>query len=69
MALTGEFSETVRARAECDPGFRVGLLGEAVEALLSNDVETGKVLLGHYADATVGIESLAPTTCLRRLPS
>lgn len=59
MPLTGEFRETVRARAECDPEFRVGLLSEAVEALLSDELETDKVLLCHYADATVGFETLA----------
>ena len=59
MPLTREFSETVRARAECDPEFRIGLFSEAVEALLGNDLETGKILLRDYANATEGIETLA----------
>ena len=75
MPLNGEFTKTVWARAGCDPEFRVGLLSEAVEELLSNDVETGKVLLCHYADATLGFETLAnelersPRSLMRMLSS
>ena len=59
MPLTREFSETVRARAESDTEFRVGLLREAVEALLNDDHETGKLLLRDYVSAAVGLETLA----------
>lgn len=59
MPLTREFSETVRARAESDPEFRVGLLREAVEALRNDDVETGRLLLRDYVSATMGFQSLA----------
>ena len=59
MPLTREFSETVRARAEIDTEFRVGLLREAVEALLNDDHETGKLLLRDYVSAAVGLETLA----------
>ena len=59
MPLTKEFSETVRARADSDPEFRIGLFREAIEALLGNDLETGKILLRDYAKATEGIETLA----------
>ncbi|SHF81083.1 hypothetical protein SAMN05444339_1146 [Loktanella atrilutea] len=59
MALTRSFKETIRARADRDPVFRVGLFKEAIEALLSNDLETGKLLLRDYVNATVGFNALA----------
>ena len=58
MALTRAFKETVKARAERDPAFRIGLLQEALEALTSDDLETGKILLRDYVNATVGFEGL-----------
>ena len=58
MPLTKDFKETIKARAECDPEFRVGLFREAIEAMLSDDLETGKGLLGDYVNATVGFETL-----------
>lgn len=59
MPLTKNFKNTVQARAERDPEFRVGLFREAIEALLSDDLETGKVLLRDYVNATVGFDALA----------
>ena len=59
MPLTKDFKDTIKARAERDPKFRIGLLREAVEAMLSDDLETSKVLLRHYVNATIGFESLA----------
>ena len=44
MPLTKDFKDTIKARAERDPEFRVGLFREAIEAMLSDDLETGKVL-------------------------
>lgn len=58
MALTRNFKDTVKARAERDPAFRVGLLQEALEAFLDADLQTGKVLLRDYVNATVGFEQL-----------
>lgn len=59
MALTRSFKETIKMRAERDPEFRMGLFREAIEAMLSDDLETGKVLLRDYVNATVGFETLA----------
>jgi len=59
MPLTKSFKDTIKARAARDPEFRVGLFREAIDALLSDDLETGKVLLRDYVNATVGFESLA----------
>jgi DNA-binding phage protein len=62
MALTRSFKETVKARAESDVAFREALLTEAIEQLLSGDVETGKAILRDYINATVGFEKLAKDT-------
>jgi DNA-binding phage protein len=59
MPLTRDFRDTVKARAARDSAFRVGLLQEAVDSFLDGDVETGKVLLRDYVNATVGFEALA----------
>lgn len=58
MPLTREFKDTIKARAERDPAFRVALFEEAIEAFLNADLETGKVLLRDYVNATVGFEVL-----------
>lgn len=58
MALTRDFKDTIKARAERDPEFRVAMLQEALDAFLSADLETGKVLLRDYVNATVGFEQL-----------
>lgn len=62
MALTREFKETVKARAERDAAFREALLTEAIEQLLSGDTETGKAILRDYINATIGFEKLAKAT-------
>jgi DNA-binding phage protein len=72
MALTRDFKETVRARVERDPAFRAALLTEAVEEMLSGDLETGKAVLRDYINATIGFEKLSratgtPTKSLMRM--
>ena len=62
MALTRDFKETVQARARRDPAFREGLLQEGVECLLSGDVETGKIVLRDYINATIGFDELGART-------
>ena len=62
MALTRDFKETVMARARQDPEFREGLLTEAVECLLAGDVDTGKILLRDYVNATIGFPELSRLT-------
>ena len=62
MPLTRDFKETVQARAERDPAFREGLLKEGVECLLAGDVETGKIVLRDYINATIGFEELGSLT-------
>ncbi len=62
MALTRDFKETVQARAQRDPAFREGLLKEGVECLLAGDVDTGKIVLRDYINATIGFEKLGYLT-------
>ncbi len=62
MALTRDFKETVLARAQRDPAFREGLLKEGVECLLAGDIDTGKVVLRDYINATIGFEELGALT-------
>ena len=62
MALTRDFKETVMARARQDPEFRAGLLTEAAECFLAGDVDTGKILLRDYINATIGFSQLSRLT-------
>ena len=58
MALTRNFVETIKARAEKDPEFRIGLLTEAAECFLNGDMDTGKTLIRDYVNATIGFKKL-----------
>jgi DNA-binding phage protein len=62
MPLTHSFNETVRERAAADPAFRAALFGQAVAALLNGDLDTAKVTLRAYINATIGFEKLAKAT-------
>ena len=62
MPLTRDFKETVQTRAERDPEFREGLLKQGVECLLAGEVDTGKIVLRDYINATVGFEELGSLT-------
>ena len=66
MALTRDFKETIRASVKRDPGFRKALLREGIENFLSGDVETGKIILRDFINATVGFTKLSGVT--RRSP-
>ena len=62
MALTRDFKETIQARARRDSGFRADLLREGIQCLLSGEVDTGKIALRDYINATVGFEQLGALT-------
>jgi DNA-binding phage protein len=62
MALTRDFKATVRDRVQRDPAFRRELLREGVESFLAGDVETGKIVLRDYINATIGFHELAAIT-------
>ncbi len=56
--LTRDFRETVQARARRDPLFRAALLREAIDCMLADDMETGKLVLRNYINATHGFGKL-----------
>jgi DNA-binding phage protein len=60
--MVRDFTQTLRERAQNDAAFRSALLTEAVDLLLSGDVETGKIVLRGFINATVGFEKLAAET-------
>ena len=62
MVLTRSFKQTVKARVERDTAFARALLAEGVDAFLAGDVDTGKVIIRDYINATVGFEKLAEET-------
>lgn len=62
MALTRDFKETIKERARTDPAFRVGLLTEAAECILNDEVDVAKTLLRDYVNATLGFQELGTLT-------
>ena len=62
MALTRDFKETVQARVRRDPEFRVRLLKEGVDCMLAGDIDTGKLVLRDYINATIGFSGLGELT-------
>jgi len=59
MALTRDYKETIRQRAEADPKFAAALLQEALEAVFEGDPGTGRVILRELVNSTIGFEILA----------
>jgi hypothetical protein len=57
MPLTRSFRETVQARAR-RVEFRQALLGEAMQALLDDNLEVGRSALRSCINATIGFEKL-----------
>jgi hypothetical protein len=62
MVLSTDFKLTIQARVKRDPAFRRELLGAAIECMLEGDVETAKIVLRDYINATVGFEKLGEKT-------
>jgi len=62
MPLTHDFKETIRARAQRDPKFRIALLREAIECMINGDPATSKAVLRDYVNATTGFQDLEKRT-------
>jgi DNA-binding phage protein len=62
MALTRDFRETIRERAQREPAFRRGLLREGLELIYNGDFATGRAILRNYINATIGFPKLARAT-------
>jgi DNA-binding phage protein len=59
MPITRKFRETILSRAEHDVVFRRQMLTEAVNEMLTADLEAGKAILRDYINATITFENLA----------
>jgi len=64
MALTTEFKEVFKANIDQDPLFGYEVLRGAVQALLNNDLATGRSVLRNYVNATIGFGKLSEVTGL-----
>jgi DNA-binding phage protein len=58
VVLTRDFKKMVMARAQREPEFRTALLTEAVECILTDELDTAKSLLRDYINATIGFQEL-----------
>lgn len=58
MGSTQAVQATILQRAKQDPEFRAALIGEALELIAENDVQTAKSLLRNYVLASIGFEAL-----------
>ena len=52
MPLSREFKELYVERAKRDPAFRRGLLVEAINLILDNEVTAGRLMLRDFINAT-----------------
>ncbi len=59
MPLTKEFKSTVMTRARRDKAFCNAMLAEAINELLTGDVNVGKAILRDYINATISFEILS----------
>ena len=54
MEITRSFNETVRTDLASSKAFRSAYLVEAIQCLIQGDLETGKIALREYINATIG---------------
>jgi DNA-binding phage protein len=59
MPVTRKFRVTVIDRAVNDPAYRRQMLTEAVNELLTGDLDAGKAMLRDYINATITLQQLA----------
>jgi DNA-binding phage protein len=62
MARTKDFKALLQRHVKRDKKFAEALLREGVDAMLSGDVKTGKIILRDYIKATIGFEKLGAAT-------
>ncbi len=60
--LSKSFKDYVKSRVETDPAFRQALFQEAVQTLIEGDIDTAKLVLRDYINATVGFQALSDRT-------
>lgn len=75
MPLTKDFKATVMARAHRDKAFCKAMLTEAINEMMSGDIDLGKAILRDYINATITFEILSamldknPKSLMRMLSS
>jgi DNA-binding phage protein len=62
MVLTRSFKDYVKAKVQSDSAFRQALFQEAVQTLISGDVDTARAVLRDFINATIGFAALAKAT-------
>jgi DNA-binding phage protein len=62
LALTRDFRDTIRERAQREPAFRQSLLREGLQLINNGDFATGRGILRNYINATIGFTKLARKT-------
>jgi len=62
MVLTRSFKDHIKAKIESDPEFRQALFREAVQTLIEGDVDTARIVLRDFINATIGFSALAKAT-------
>lgn len=62
MARTKSFKSLIERHVKRDSKFAQALLVEGIDAMLSGDLDTGKIILRDYIKATVGFEKLGAAT-------
>ena len=65
MAVTKSFKDLVQRRVASDVAFAENLLREAIDSMLTGDVQTGKAVLRDYINATSASKNLAKRRTLR----
>ena len=70
MALTRDFIDTIKTRAESDPEFRRDMLARGIGYMLGGDneedINLGKLLIRDYINATLGFDALAARTAKKK---
>ena len=59
MALTRDYKQTIRERAERDPNFAASLMNEAVSSFLDGEPGTARLILRELVNSTIGFELLS----------
>lgn len=62
MPITRKFRATIWTRAQGDSRFRAAMLTEAINELLSGNLDAGKAMLRDYVNATITFDGLAKET-------
>jgi DNA-binding phage protein len=62
VVLTRSFKDHIKTKIESDPAFRQALFQEAVQTLISGDVDTARAVLRDFINATIGFAVLAKST-------